>query len=61
MVHIDGRVGPPAWTRSWASATGVSRMPVMATVRSAARNRLVQRAAFATLGSVARVHAPSTA
>ncbi|CAM5305593.1 hypothetical protein SVIOM342S_01234 [Streptomyces violaceorubidus] len=60
-VHIDGRVGPPSMTRSWASAKGVSRMPASATVRSAARNRLVQLAAFASLGRVARVQTRRTA
>ncbi len=60
-VQIDGRVGPPARIRSWVSARGVRRMPLSAIVRSAARNRLVQLAAFATLGSVASVQPHSTA
>lgn len=59
-VHIDGSVGPPDWMRSGASATVVSMIPVSATVRSAARKRLVQLAAFATLGSVATVHTNRT-
>src|SRR5882762_1983834 len=54
-VHIDGSVGPPSTILACVSATGVSSMPVSATVRSAARNRLVQLAAFATLGRVASV------
>lgn len=60
MVHIDGRVGPPASIRAALSATRVSRMPVSAMVRSAARNRLVQLAALATLGRVAMVHTNRT-
>src|SRR4051812_24142782 len=54
-VHIDGSVGPPASMRAAESATRVSRIPASATVRSATRNRLVQLAAPATLGSVASV------
>src|SRR3954464_11932227 len=54
-VHIDGSVGGPVPIRSGASATRVSRMPASAMLRSAARNHLVQLAAFATLGRVASV------
>lgn len=60
MVHIDGSVGPPDWMRSWVSATVVSRMPVSAMVRSAARKRLVQLAALATFGRVATVQTNRT-
>jgi hypothetical protein len=59
-VHIDGSVGPPEMIRSWLAARGVRRMPVSAMARSTARNRLVQRTAFATLGRVARVQTHST-
>ncbi len=59
-VHMEGRVGPSTvW--AWASASGVRRMPVRATVRSATRKRRVQPAAFATLGRVARVQTHITA
>jgi hypothetical protein len=59
-VHIVGRVGPSC-VCAWASASGVSRMPVRAIVRSATRKRLVQRAAPATLGSVTSVQTVITA
>src|SRR5689334_9860733 len=55
-VQIDGRVGPSSAIRACVSARGVRRMPVTARARSTARNRLVQLAAFATLGRVARVN-----
>ncbi len=54
-VQMVGRVLPPAAIRAWVSATGVSTMPTIATVRSATRKPLVQLAAFATLREVARV------
>lgn len=53
-VQIDGSVGPSNDCES-KSASGVSRMPVSATTRSATRKRLVQLAAERTFGSVASV------
>ncbi len=59
-VQIDGSVGP---SMCWASksASGVTRMPVRATVRSTPRKRLVQLAALATRGSVTSVQTARTA
>lgn len=61
MVHIEGSVGPPASTRAVESANRVSRMPTIAMVTSAVRNRLVQLAAPATFGRVTSVQLTSTA
>ncbi|CAM5710326.1 hypothetical protein SALBM135S_03674 [Streptomyces alboniger] len=58
---MEGSVGPPLTIRSCESASGVRRMPTIATVRSQARKPRVQLAAFATRGSVPRVQAASTA
>ena len=59
-VHIDGRVGPPLWMCWSSAASGVSRMPVSAMVRSTVRKRLVQAAALWTRGRVASVQTNRT-